>query len=109
MGVFHEGERAVQRRAGVEAESRHLGRGISHEIPDGATAFLEGQRLAIVAGLDDADRVWASLVTGRPGFITAPDPRTLRLAAGLPSVDPLAPAIRTGRPLGVLVLDPERR
>ena len=75
MGVFHEGERAVQKRAGVEAESRSLGRGISRSIPDGAGPFLEAQRVAILAGVDPNERVWASLVTGNPGFITAPDSR----------------------------------
>jgi len=109
MGVFHEGERAVQARAGVEAESRRLGRGISREIPEGAAPFLEAQRLAVVAGVDGADRVWASLVTGAPGFITTPDPRTLRVAAALVDADPLRASLGVGAALGVLVLDPERR
>jgi uncharacterized protein len=109
MGVFHEGERAVQARAGVDAESRRLGRGISCDIPEGAEPFLEAQRLAVLAGTDDAGRVWASLVTGNPGFITAPDRRTLRLAAALPGADPLGEALSPDRALGVLVLDPERR
>ena len=109
MGVFHEGERAVQARAGVEAESRHLGRGISREIPEGAGDFLEAQRIAVLAGVDDTGHVWASLVTGNPGFITAPNSRTLRLAARLPGADPLSEGLSSGRALGVLVLDPERR
>ena len=109
MGVFHEGEEAVQARAGVQAESRRLGRGISRAIPDGAESFLEAQRMAVVAGVDDGGRVWASLVTGGPGFITAPDSRTLHLSATLPGRDPLGEALREGRWLGVLVFDPERR
>ena len=109
MGVFHEGERAVQKRAGVEAESRNLGRGISRSIPDGAGPFLEAQRVAILAGVDPNERVWTSLVTGNPGFITAPDSRTLRLAAGLSPVDPLSAGLATDREVGVLVFDPERR
>ena len=109
MGVFHEGERAVQARAKVEAESRRLGRGISRAIPEGAEGFLEAQRLAVLAGVDRAGRLWASMVTGPAGFITAPDPRTLRLAAGLPAADPLREGLQVDRPLGVLVLDPERR
>src|SRR5262245_30290410 len=109
MGVFHEGERAVQKRAGVEAESRSLGRGISTNIPDGAGPFLEAQRVAILAGVDPDEHLWASLVTGNPGFITAPDSRTLRLDAGISRVDPLSAALATGRELGVLVFDPERR
>jgi predicted pyridoxine 5'-phosphate oxidase superfamily flavin-nucleotide-binding protein len=109
VGVFHEGERAVQARAGVEAESRQLGRGISPGIPEGGAGFLAAQRIAILAGLDQAGRVWASLVVGPPGFLTAPDSRTLRLAARLPDADPLAAALSTGNALGVLVFDPGRR
>lgn len=109
MGVFHEGERAVQGRAGVGAESRNLGRGISRGIPQGAGPFLEAQRIAALAAVDETGRVWASLVTGKPGFITAPDPRTLRLAAELPDADPLTKALSRDQPLGVLVLDLERR
>jgi uncharacterized protein len=109
MGVFHEGERAVQARAGVEAESRRLGRGIARVIPPGAGPFLEAQRLAVLAGVDETCHVWASLVTGDPGFITAPGPRTLRLAARLPAADPLSAGLASDRAIGVLVLDPERR
>src|SRR2546430_5365883 len=54
MGAFHEGERAVQARAGVAAEARGLGRGISSGIPPGAQPFLEAQRLAVLAGIDTA-------------------------------------------------------
>jgi predicted pyridoxine 5'-phosphate oxidase superfamily flavin-nucleotide-binding protein len=78
-------------------------------IPPGAGPFLAAQRLAALAGINDAGQVWASLVTGRPGFISAPDDKTLHLAAGLAARDPLAEGLAEGRPLGVLVLDPERR
>ena len=109
MGVFHDGERAVQRRAGVAAEARSLGLGIARAIPPGVEPFLVAQRIAILAGLDDKGRVWASPVTGRLGFITAPDDRTLSLAATLPDADPLSGRLAAHAPLGVLVLDPERR
>ena len=81
MGAFHAGEREVQARAGVAAEAQSLGRGISRGIPAGAEPFLEAQRLAVLAGIDGAGHVWASLLTGNPGFITAPAERTLRIAA----------------------------
>jgi uncharacterized protein len=109
VGVFHEGERKVQSRAGVAGEARSLGRGISSAIPPGAGPFLATQRLAALAGIDNAGRVWASLVMGDPGFITAPDGGTLRLAARLAAADPLNEGLVEGRPLGILVLDPERR
>jgi hypothetical protein len=89
VGVFHEGERAVQKRAGVSAEAQAVGRGIVAAIPAGAGRFLGAQRIAILAAADDAGRLWASLITGEPGFITTPDDHTLRLAARLPDADPL--------------------
>jgi uncharacterized protein len=109
VATFHEGERAVQKRAGVAEEARGLGRGIGNSIPGGAAPFLAAQRLAGLAGVDSRGRVWASLVMGHPGFITAPDEGTLRIAAHLPPDDPLRSAVEEGAPLGVVVLDPERR
>ncbi len=109
MGVFHEGERAVQRRAGVSAEARSLGQGIAAAIPAGARPFLEAQRIAILAAADLKERLWASLVTGKPGFITAPDEHALSLAATLPAADPIGACLANDRPVGILVFDPERR
>src|SRR4030095_5792125 len=109
MSKFHEGERAVQSRSGVTDEAGRLGRGITSAIPDAARPFLESQRLAVLAGVDRSERVWASVVSGAPRLITAPSARTLRLAAGLPDADPLSQGLARGRPLGVLVVDPERR
>ncbi len=99
----------MQARAGVQAESRALGRGISRAIPEGAEPFLEAQRMAVLAGVDPGGHVWASLVTGDTGFITAPDSRTLRVSATVPASDPLGAALSPGRMLGVLVIDLERR
>jgi len=109
MTKFHEGERAVQSRSGVADEAGRLGRGITSAIPDAARRFLESQRLAVLAGVDRSGRVWASMVGGAPGLITAPSSRMLRVAAGLPDADPLSEGVAPGRPLGVLVIDPERR
>jgi uncharacterized protein len=109
MSKFHEGERAVQSRSGVTDEAGRLGRGITSAIPAAARPFLESQRIAVLAGVDPSGRVWASMVSGAPGLITAPSARTLRLAAGLPDADPLSEGLSRGRPLGVLVIDPERR
>jgi predicted pyridoxine 5'-phosphate oxidase superfamily flavin-nucleotide-binding protein len=109
MGVFHEGEREVQRRAGVAAEARDLGRGITRAIPAGARPFLEAQRIAVLAGVDEGRRVWASLLIGAPGFITSPIGHTLRMEARTPPQDPIRGCLTSGSPVGVLVFDPERR
>ena len=109
MGAFHTGEREVQRRAGVTATARDLGQGIGPSIPASARAFLEGQRIAVLASVDAAGRVWASLLTGQPGFITALDSKTLRVAADAPAADPITDCLADGAPIGLLVFDPVRR
>src|SRR3954452_10862026 len=61
---FHSGERAVQRRAGVEEDARAVGRGIGRTLTPAIARFLARQRLAVAASLDDRGRVWASLLAG---------------------------------------------
>ena len=109
MGVFHEGEREVQRCAGVTAMARDLAQRIGPTIPRGARPFLEGQRIAVLAGVDGAGRMWTSLLTGPPGFITAPDDKTLRIVAGAPPADPITDCLGDGGFIGGLVFDPVRR
>jgi len=89
--------------------ARELGQGIGPIIPRGARPFLEGQRFAVLAGLDGTGRVWTSLLAGRPGFIGAPDETTLRIAAAPPAVDPITDCLADGALVGVLVFDPVRR
>src|SRR5262245_11478752 len=105
MGVFHEGEREVQRRVGVAAMARERGRRGGHLFPPGARPFLDGQRIAVLAGLDGTGRVWTSLLAGRPGFISARDETTLRIAAAPPAVDPITDCLGDGALVGVLVFD----
>lgn len=62
--VFHEGERAVQRRAGVERVAAQVGRGILSFVPPEFAAFLSRQPFVVVASQDEHARIWASLLAG---------------------------------------------
>jgi predicted pyridoxine 5'-phosphate oxidase superfamily flavin-nucleotide-binding protein len=106
---FHDGELAVQRRSGVAEEAQRVGQIIQPEIPPRAAAFLAEQRMAIAASIGDDSHVWASLLTGAPGFMRTPDPRTLEIVASPFPGDALADTFRHGGPLGLLAIDPERR
>ncbi|MGW0874872.1 pyridoxamine 5'-phosphate oxidase family protein [Streptomyces sp. NPDC002740] len=134
MGVYHSGSRAVQDRVGVRELADHMGRAIGEGIRPVVAAFLELQPLLVVGAADPADgRVWASAVTGAPGFVRATGPRRFSVATGIsgadtpvatgisradtpggtggpPPADPLAAALATpGTPVGTLVLDPRTR
>jgi predicted pyridoxine 5'-phosphate oxidase superfamily flavin-nucleotide-binding protein len=63
---FHEGERAMQRRAGVADTADRVSGSIHAEIPPRAQAFLAEQPFAVLASRDAAGRVWASVVVGTP-------------------------------------------
>ena len=106
---FHDGELEIQRRAGVLDEARAVGRIVASRMPAGAGRFLAGQRLAVASSLEAGGRVWASLLSGPAGFISAVDAELLRLATQPAESDPLARNLRARPELGLLVLDPWTR
>lgn len=87
--AFHDGELAVQKRAGVTETAADVGEGIYDRIPDGVDDFLAPRRMLVMATVDRRGHVWASVVTGEPGFISKIDDRTLRIDALPPAGDPL--------------------
>ena len=99
----------MQRRAGAVREAAAVGNGIRSTLPRGVDRFLGRQRLAIASTLDGRGRVWASLITGPPGFIQPVDAQLLRIAAQPAPADPLAENLEAGSDLGLLVLDPTTR
>lgn len=121
MGVYHSGSRAVQDRVGVRDLADHLGRAIGDGVRPVVAAFLELQPLLVLGAADPVDgRVWASALTGAPGFVRATGPRRISVATGTSRAsggaggsspaDPLATALATpGTPVGTIVLDPRTR
>ena len=92
---FHSGEIAVQERAGVRDIAEDVGEGIADHLPPGATDFLAHRQMAVLGTVDDRGNVWASVVTGEPGFIETVDDRTLKIAAPKSSSDPLGRDLAT--------------
>lgn len=101
---FHEGEHAVQARAGTRVEGS-----IRQTIPDVAAAFLLERSVLVVAGRDDADRMWTSMLAGSPGFLRATDPQTMAVDVQTLSSDPLAALFAGGGPVGSIAMDHHRR
>lgn len=103
--VFHDGERAVQARAGVSAIASRVAGSIHAEIPPRARDFLREQPFAVLASRDADGRVWASIVSGAPGFLSAPSEKAIVIDAAPIPGDPLAANLVPGAPLGALVID----
>jgi predicted pyridoxine 5'-phosphate oxidase superfamily flavin-nucleotide-binding protein len=111
MTVYHAGERVVQARVGDTARAEHLGRSIRNTVPSVAAAFLAERRLLVVGAADEAGRMWATVLTGEPGFVSVPDERTLAVAASPRPDDPLAGVLRgsTSASVGTIALEPATR
>ncbi|WP_396446389.1 pyridoxamine 5'-phosphate oxidase family protein [Actinomadura sp.] len=105
--LYHEGERAVQRRAGLH----HGGSpapAVRTEIPEVARRFLLQQPMVVLGAADADGRIWATLLTGRPGFMRAEDARTVTIDARPGPGDPLHDRLTAPAPVGMLGIEPSR-
>lgn len=103
--IYHSGEIAVQSRAGVQEEADHLGKSIGEMIQPTAQNFLRHQRLAIACTVETSGLVWASLLTGEPGFVQAVDEQTVWVNTTPINNDPLSKNLLTADEIGLLVID----
>lgn len=101
--IYHSGELAVQARVGVQAEAESLAKAIGGAVVKPAMqSFLASQRLAIASTIDSSNRVWASLLTGEPGFLQAVAEQIVKIAI---DSDELKENLRLTEELGLLVID----
>lgn len=105
MSGFHEGELAVQARAGVVAQAARLGRGMlaAPDLNGSIGTFLSVREFAVVTARGDDGRLWTSPLHARAGFLEAHD-RTLKIAVRPDPGDPLH-GLAVGRPIGMLAID----
>lgn len=99
----------MQRRAGVAEEARRVAAIIAPGLPAGAAPFLARQRIAVAATLEPGGRVWASLLSGPPGFLSPVGEDLLRIGARWIPGDPLLANLAARPELGLLAIDPARR
>lgn len=108
---WHAGEKELHRRLGISARMAEVGqRAIRRFMPDQHRAFF-GQLPFILTGSKDASgRLWASMLSGAPGFISSPTPTLLQIRALPVPGDSLLEAIAPGHGLGTLGIElPTRR
>jgi predicted pyridoxine 5'-phosphate oxidase superfamily flavin-nucleotide-binding protein len=80
--IFHEGELAIQRRAGVAESAGRVGEAnLLGQLPPEFAAFLSQMFFVAVGSVALDGGVWASLLTGQPGFIRVTDATHLELSA----------------------------
>jgi len=105
---FHDGERAVQRRAGEAFIAERNGAMVASTVVRGARPFIESQFMVMVGSVDGHGSLWASVLYGRPGFARSADGGTVHIDAPCGSrdmEDPLWHALRAGESLALLFVD----
>ena len=103
---FHRGEQALQSRLGVRDKMEKLGRKVIRDhIPEEHREFFSQLPYLIVGSVDAAGRPWASVLTGRPGFVDTPAPRTLDVKAVPADGDPLIESLVEDAGLGALGIE----
>lgn len=101
---FHGAELTVQERVGVrtriDASARRAG--IRDYMPDQHRQFFNERPFLMLGAVDADGQPWATIMVRKPGFITTPDSRTLRIAAALLPGCPLQGQLHVGTLLGTL-------
>ncbi|MCW8908447.1 MAG: pyridoxamine 5'-phosphate oxidase family protein [Sedimenticola sp.] len=104
--TWHPGEIEAQMRAGSHDRMQAIGsRAIHPTLSDQQCHFFSQLPLVMAAAEDTSGRLWATALSGRPGFIHAPDPTTLIVNSGPIPLDPLADALVPGSEIALLGID----
>lgn len=84
---WHAGERTLQQRVGVSEMMEVFGRKVIRPfMPQQHRTFYAQLPMLVVGAVDQDGAPWATLLEGRPGFASSPEPTALRVNA-LPSAD----------------------
>lgn len=103
--VFHAGELAVQREAGVERQAARLSRMAEPGgISAGMAGFLAERTLLVVTGRDAGGQLWTSPIAGPPGFLETRSATTLAIHGAPPEGDPLH-GLPAGQMLGMTSIE----
>lgn len=107
---FHPGEQEVQRRVGVRDQVERAGRNMTRDyMPDQHRELFEALPMLVVGSVDASGRIWASILGGKPGFVSSPSPKLLQITAQPTHGDPLTEQLAVGNPLGLLGIQLETR
>lgn len=103
---WHAGERSIHQRMGNTEQMESLGRRVIRDyMPEQHRAFYQQLPFMVLGAVDAQGRPWATLLEGEPGFMHAPDARSLAINAQLAAGDPLREALRGHTAVGLLGIE----
>jgi ferredoxin-NADP reductase/predicted pyridoxine 5'-phosphate oxidase superfamily flavin-nucleotide-binding protein len=103
---WHAGELALQRSAGVQEKMDGVGRrNIRPFLLEQHREFFPLLPYVALGVVDPEGNAWATMRTGRPGFLHAPTPLRLDVAASCDAADPAERGMADGMAIGLLGID----
>jgi uncharacterized protein len=85
--TYHDGELAMQERAGMRDLANQVGSIIGSEFSAGSAAFVAARPFVITSTIWPDGTVTASIIGGKSGFAQPSDPHTLIIAPSFGLVD----------------------
>ncbi len=110
LPVWHEGETYLQQRVGVAERMAAVGQRVIRDfMPDQHRDFYAQLPFIVLGSVDGRGDAWATLLEGRPGFISSPSSTALNIAARRDPSDPASEGLAEGRPIGLLGMEMHTR
>lgn len=110
LPAWHAGEIYLQERIGVAERMRAVGQRVVRDyMPDQHREFYAQLPFIVLGSVDGAGDAWATILTGRPGFMASPTPTSLDIAAQADPADPAGAGLQAGAPIGLLGIEMHTR
>jgi ferredoxin-NADP reductase/predicted pyridoxine 5'-phosphate oxidase superfamily flavin-nucleotide-binding protein len=106
LATWHAGEKTIQERVGVAERMEVVGqRVIRDHMPDQHRDFYAKIPFIVAGSVDRKGDAWATLLTGKPGFMTSSTPTTLDIETSRDPSDPANEGMAEGDALGLLGIE----
>lgn len=103
---FHEGEVTLQKTVGVAERMEAFGRRVIRDfLPDQHREFYHQLPFIVLGSVDPSGDAWVTLLSGKPGFMSSPDPKRLAFAAQTDPQDPATASLADGAAVGLLGIE----
>lgn len=104
--VWHEGEKALHDHLGITKQMEDVGsRVVRPFMPDQHRDFFQNLPFIVAGAVDDQGDVWATLLSGKPGFMHSPNNQQLDITTNLSKSDPAIAGLNKGEAIGLLGIE----
>ena len=110
LPIWHEGETFIQETLGVAERMAAVGQRVVRDVmPDQHRDFYAQLPFVVAGSVDPGGDAWATILEGRPGFLSSPAPTVLDIAARPDPSDPAGAGMTDGTPVGLLGIEMHTR